>query len=299
MAKLKQELGLFDVYAIATGATLSSGFFLLPGIAASEAGGMLPLSYLLAGICLVPGLLSMAELSTAMPRAGGIYYFLDRSMGPLVGTVGGFGTWSTLTLKVAFALVGLGAYLGLYFPDAPAVPITLAVIMLEVGRRIGLPLQGVGAPFHFLVKYEDERGPHYLDPFHAGRSVDHEQLAARMRQTNPAAGPSAEAFLSAVTKRQILQRILTNLKGACVRKRQFGEALETSEFLLALAPWSLEERRDRGLLHFEVGRYANALEDLELYQQHAPGRPDAARVAAILQRVRGRLEADEGGPPGL
>lgn len=130
MAKLKKELGLFDVYAIATGATLSSGFFLLPGIAASEAGGMLPLSYLLAGICLVPGLLSMAELSTAMPRAGGIYYFLDRSMGPLVGTVGGFGTWSTLTLKVAFALVGLGAYLRLYLPDAPAMPITLAVAVV-------------------------------------------------------------------------------------------------------------------------------------------------------------------------
>ena len=90
MAKLKKELGLFDVYAIATGATLSSGFFLLPGIAAAEAGGMLPVSYLAAGACLMPGLLSMAELSTAMPRAGGIYYFLARSMGPMVGTVGGF-----------------------------------------------------------------------------------------------------------------------------------------------------------------------------------------------------------------
>ena len=119
MAKLKKELGLLDVFAVATGATLSSGFFLLPGIAAAQAGGMLPASYLLAGVCLIPGLLSMAELSTAMPRAGGIYYFLDRSMGPLVGTVGGFGTWSTLTLKVAFALVGLGAYLRIYFPEAP------------------------------------------------------------------------------------------------------------------------------------------------------------------------------------
>ena len=126
MAKLKKELGLFDVFAIATGATLSSGFFLLPGIAAAEAGGMLPVSYLLAGVCLIPGLLSMAELSTAMPRAGGIYYFLDRSMGPLVGTIGGFGTWSTLTLKVAFALVGLGAYLRIYFPEAPEGAVAVA-----------------------------------------------------------------------------------------------------------------------------------------------------------------------------
>ena len=168
-------------------------------------------------------------------------------------------------------------------------PITLAVIMLEVGRRVGIPLHGVGAPFHFLVKYEDDRGEHYLDPFHAGRSVDRDQLAARMRQTNPASGASAEAFLSGVTKRQILQRILTNLKGACVRKRQFPEALGTSEFLLALTPWSLDERRDRGLLHFEVGAYEHALEDLELYQEHAADAPDANRVAAILERVRGRL----------
>ena len=168
-------------------------------------------------------------------------------------------------------------------------PITLAVIMIEAGRRAGIALQGVGAPFHFLVKFEDERGEHYLDPFHAGRSIDREQLAARLRQTNPQAGPSADAFLSGVTKRQMLQRILTNLKGACVRKRQFGEALETTEYLLALSPWALEERRDRGLLRFELGSLEAALEDLELYQQHAENAPDANRVAAIVQRVRRQL----------
>ncbi len=168
-------------------------------------------------------------------------------------------------------------------------PITLAVIMIEAGRRAGIALQGVGAPFHFLVKFEDERGEHYLDPFHEGRSIDREQLAARLRQTNPQAGPSAEAFLSGVTKRQILQRILTNLKGACVRKRQFGEALETTEYLLALTPWALEERRDRGLLHFELGSLEAALEDLELYQEHAENAADANRVGAIVQRVRRQL----------
>ena len=123
---LKKELGLLDVYVLATGATLSSGLFLLPGLAAASGGGTIPLAYLVAGLCLIPGLLSMMELATAMPRAGGIYYFLDRSMGPLVGTVGGFGTWATLVLKSAFALVGLGAYLRLYFPDAPAVPIAVS-----------------------------------------------------------------------------------------------------------------------------------------------------------------------------
>ena len=122
--KLKKELGLFDVYAIATGATLSSGFFLLPGLAAVGVGSALPLTYLLAGLLIVPGLVSMAELATAMPRAGGVYYFLDRSMGPLMGTIGGFGTWIALILKSAFALIGIGAYLRLFLPDVNLVPIS-------------------------------------------------------------------------------------------------------------------------------------------------------------------------------
>lgn len=168
-------------------------------------------------------------------------------------------------------------------------PITLAVIMLEVGRRAGISLQGVGAPFHFLVKYEDAGGERYLDPFHGGRAIERDQLAARLRQTNPAAGASAEAFLSGVTKRQILQRILTNLKGACVRKRQFNEALETTEYLLALAPWALEERRDRGLLHFELREWRQALEDLEAYREHSPDAPDAQRVETIAARARAQL----------
>ena len=146
---LKKELGLLDVYAVATGATLSSGFFLLPGLAAAQAGEVIPLAYLVAGMCLIPGLLSMMELATAMPRAGGIYYFLDRSMGPLVGTVGGFGTWTTLVLKSAFALVGLGAYLRLYFPDAPAVPIAVS-FALGFGTLNLLGVKKVGS-FQFVL----------------------------------------------------------------------------------------------------------------------------------------------------
>ena len=122
--QLKKQLGLWDVYALATGATLSSGFFLLPGLAAAGAGAAMPISYLVAGLVLLPGLFSKVELATAMPKAGGIYYFLDRSMGPLVGTIGGFGTWVALILKSAFALIGIGAYLELFLPSVPTVSYT-------------------------------------------------------------------------------------------------------------------------------------------------------------------------------
>ena len=124
---LKRELTLINVYAIATGTTLSAGFFLLPGIAFNEAGPAVVLSYLIAAIPLIPAMFSMVELSTAMPRAGGAYYFLDRSMGPFVGTIGGLGTWLALVLKTAFALIGMGAYIRIFWPDVPVV--TLAVCL--------------------------------------------------------------------------------------------------------------------------------------------------------------------------
>lgn len=122
-------MGLFDVYAISTGAMFSSGFFLLPGIASAYSGPSVIIAYLFGGILVLPAMLSVAELSTALPRAGGPYYFLDRSLGPLVGTVGGLGTWMALIFKSAFALVGMGAYLGLFF-DVNIKPIAVTLTLL-------------------------------------------------------------------------------------------------------------------------------------------------------------------------
>ena len=126
---LKKNLGLSDVFAISTGAMFSSGFFLLPGIAALQAGSSVSLAYLLAGILILPAMFSKAELATAMPRAGGTYYFLDRSMGPMLGTIGGLGTWLALVLKTAFALLGMGAYLML-FVDVPIKTVAVGLTVL-------------------------------------------------------------------------------------------------------------------------------------------------------------------------
>jgi len=128
--KLKKELGLLDVYAIATGTTLSAGFFLLPGLAAELAGPAILLAYIIATIPLIPAMFSIVELSTAMPRAGGVYYFLDRSLGPFFGTIGGIGTWMALILKVTFSLIGMSAYIALFFPEAPIVPTAIVIALL-------------------------------------------------------------------------------------------------------------------------------------------------------------------------
>jgi APA family basic amino acid/polyamine antiporter len=123
--KLKKELSFFNIYTIATGATIASGFFLLPGLAYAQAGPAMVFSYILAAIPVIPALFSTAELSTAMPRAGGVYFFLDRSMGPLMGTIGGIGTWLALVFKTAFALVGIGAYMNIFIPQIPIVPLSV------------------------------------------------------------------------------------------------------------------------------------------------------------------------------
>lgn len=126
--KLKKNLNLFDVYAISTGAMFSSGLFLLPGIAAGYTGDSVYIAYLAAGSLILPAMYCMAELSTAMPKAGGTYYFLDRAMGPLMGTIGGLGSWVAVVFKSAFALVGMGAYLGLYLD----LPFTILAIILTL-----------------------------------------------------------------------------------------------------------------------------------------------------------------------
>jgi amino acid transporter/mannitol/fructose-specific phosphotransferase system IIA component (Ntr-type) len=123
---LKKSLTLFDVYAISTGAMFSSGFFLLPGIAAAETGPSVVLAYFAAGLLILPAMFSLAELSTAIPKSGGTYYFLDRSLGPLAGTVGGLGTWLALVFKSAFALIGMGAYLVLW-ADLPVKPVAIGL----------------------------------------------------------------------------------------------------------------------------------------------------------------------------
>lgn len=126
---LEKKLTLFDVYAVSTGAMFSSGFFLLPGLAAAQTGSSVFLAYLLAGLLILPSMFSVAELSTAMPRAGGAYYFIDRSLGPVMGTIGGMGSWFALIFKSAFALIGMGAYIAIFI-ELPIIPVAVVLTVV-------------------------------------------------------------------------------------------------------------------------------------------------------------------------
>jgi len=113
---LKKDLGFLDVFCIGTGAMISSGLFILPGILYALVGPGVFLGYLLAAVLLLPAVVSKAELATALPKAGGDYFFIDRSLGPTFGMLAGLAAWASLALKTAFALLGLGAFARLLWP---------------------------------------------------------------------------------------------------------------------------------------------------------------------------------------
>jgi amino acid transporter/nucleotide-binding universal stress UspA family protein len=145
--ELSRDLGFFAVFTTATGTMIGAGIFVLPGIAAETAGPGAAISFLLAGLIAGIAALSVCELATAMPRAGGPYFFVSRAMGPLVGTMVGLGGWIALVLKGAFALEGFAQYLH-YFSPVPLVASALVggallVAVNLVGARATGILQNV------------------------------------------------------------------------------------------------------------------------------------------------------------
>jgi amino acid transporter/mannitol/fructose-specific phosphotransferase system IIA component len=127
---LKKGLGLLGVFAIAAGAMISSGLFILPGLAFARAGPAMILAYIIAGILVIPTIFSKAELVTAMPKAGGDYFYITRSMGAPAGTIAGLASWFSLSLKSAFALVGMGIFALLINPSLSMVEVKIIAIAL-------------------------------------------------------------------------------------------------------------------------------------------------------------------------
>jgi amino acid transporter len=136
MAKeLERNLGLWSVMAISVGAMVGSGIFILPALAMKQSGPAVVLAYALAGVLVTPAALSKAEMATAIPKAGGTYIYIERGMGPLLGTIAGIGTWFSLTFKSALALVGGAPYIILLFnvrPDLLAIGAAVVLIVINL-----------------------------------------------------------------------------------------------------------------------------------------------------------------------
>ena len=172
------------------------------------------------------------------------------------------------------------------------IPITLSLVYIEVGNRLGVPLVGVGFPGHFVVKYAGPDGETVLDPFQAGSRVNQAQMEDKLRSmygpNNPFAGQLPK-LLAAVGKKDMLLRMLRNLKQIYTQKEDFERALSVAERILLVAPDHPVEVRDRGAIHHRMGHQQLAVRDFQRYLQLAPKADDAKAVRAVMVRTMAQL----------
>lgn len=165
------------------------------------------------------------------------------------------------------------------------IPISLSVVLLEVGWRLDLPLTGVNFPGHFLVSYQGEAFAVLVDPFDSGRIRFEDQAQELLDRVYGGTVKMQHEFLRKASKKEILVRMLSNLKVIYLNTREDRRALAAIERILLVRPAAAEEVRDRGMLLARAGRVEEAISDLERYMDLAPGAPDLGRVEGMLREL--------------
>jgi regulator of sirC expression with transglutaminase-like and TPR domain len=170
------------------------------------------------------------------------------------------------------------------------IPITLALVYMEVARRIGLPLFGVGMPGHFLLKHYDIEGRETLiDAFNNGAVVTARECQNRLDEIYSGQLPLHPEFLLSVSRRQMLTRILNNLKNVYMSARNFRKALQVVDLICAIYPRSPEDVKQRALLRYSVGQMRGAVQDLEEYLKMSPDASDADEIRHTALSIRRSL----------
>ena len=165
------------------------------------------------------------------------------------------------------------------------IPITLSLLYMEIAQRIGLRCEGVGFPGHFIVRCGEPEAAIFVDPFHQGIRLDRQELLAQLRHQS-LGGAAPESFLAAVTRRQILQRMLRNLHLVFREKQDVGRRLDVVELSLRLEPWNATLVGERGMLYYRLGEPARALEDLQRYVGAVSPESVSAPARRLLEHLR-------------
>ena len=166
------------------------------------------------------------------------------------------------------------------------IPISLSVIYIEVARRIGFPVSGIGFPGHFIVKHGGAAEEILIDPFNLGRFLtkkECQELLDRVYSGTVAVQPS---HLKPIGKKAIISRMLYNLKGIYYQKEEFQKALSIVERILLVNPGIPSEIRDRGLLYMQTSLFARALADLETYTAKTVSPEDASYIEGHIKTLR-------------
>jgi regulator of sirC expression with transglutaminase-like and TPR domain len=169
------------------------------------------------------------------------------------------------------------------------IPITMSVVYMEVGRRSGLPVVGIGLPGHFLVKVLGMDGDLLIDPYSGGAELTEDDCQERLDRVYGGLLRLEKRMLQPVTKKQILVRILNNLKTIYLNQGEFEAAFDVVQDILALEPSSMPDLRDRGLLHYRENRFAEALSDLRKYLMLATTAEDREQIKQTIHGIESIL----------
>jgi regulator of sirC expression with transglutaminase-like and TPR domain len=178
------------------------------------------------------------------------------------------------------------SFLNIVLEQHTGIPISLSIIYMEVGRRVGLQIDGIGLPMHFVIRCHLTEGYIYIDPFHNGRLLTEQDCIALLRHIAGGRVKMNTAWFKPLTHRALLKRVLNNLKSVYIDSEDFEHALTICDLLVLLSPSSPIELRDRGILHFELKHYAHALHDLKAYTQLAPQAKDRYEILNHIKTIR-------------
>jgi len=187
------------------------------------------------------------------------------------------------------------SYLNDVLDRRKGIPLTLGILLLEVGWRLGLPLVGVNFPGHFLVRFEGEEVRLLVDPFEGGRTRFEDEAQDLLDRVYGGMVRVQPTFLRFASRRDVLVRLLTNLKAVYLNAHDHRRALAAVERILVIHPTSPGEIRDRGTLLARMGRIEEALEQLEWYLDYAAEAADLARIRSLVEELR----ASNGGAKGF
>ncbi len=165
------------------------------------------------------------------------------------------------------------------------IPITLALVYLEVARRLDFPMVGIGMPGHFLIRPEFKDAGIFVDAFHQGEVLFPQDCEDRLQAIYQQPVALEPEFLEAVSKREFIGRMLTNLKLIYINHQDVERALNIIEQLLLVFPGAITEQRDRGLLSYQLGRIPQAISDLKTYLAHFPDASDANMIQLLLHQI--------------
>jgi regulator of sirC expression with transglutaminase-like and TPR domain len=165
------------------------------------------------------------------------------------------------------------------------IPITLALVYLAIAKRLDFPMVGVGMPGHFLIRPDVAEMELFVDTFNQGEVLFPQDCADRLQQIYGQPIPMRPEFLEAVSPRQFLARMLTNLKLIYLDRNEISKCLAAIERILILFPDAPSELRDRGIIFFQINRWIESRQDLELYLELIPQAEDRALIQQFLDRM--------------